>query len=173
MVKLRYSIENRYLNTEEERMEVDLEQIQIRRGTTTDLSIVAMLNREIFNEDRLINSLDHDYLMLLIAEYNGIAIGFKVGYRDESGSFYSAKGGILQAWRRKGIARLLLRRMMAEAKADGFHTFTYHTFPARWPGMLKLGKSEGFMIADVNWSHVYSDYQVLMKIDLRTVTCNW
>jgi len=173
MVKLRYSIENRYLNRQEERMEVDLDHLRIRRGNTSDLSIVAMLNREIFNEDRLINSLDHDYLMLLIAEYRGLAIGFKVGYRDESGSFYSAKGGILPAYRNKGVARLLLRRMMAEAKADGFSTFTYHTFPARWPGMLKLGKSEGFLIADVNWSHVYSDYQVLMKIDLRSVTCNW
>lgn len=154
-------------------METVVDDITIRRGSNADLASVRRLNREIFGEDRLINTLDHDYLLLIVAERHGIPLGFKIGYRDLPGSFYSAKGGVHPQWRHRGIGRRLLRHMMVVAKADGFTWFRYHTFPARWPGMLSLGRSEGFRIAGTEWNPTYGDYQVLLEFDLRDLSDNW
>ncbi len=148
-------------------MNYDKGNITIRRGTTRDLPAVAMLNREIFGEERLINSLDHDYLLLLVAEINAVPIGFKIGYGLESGIFYSAKGGVLPAWRRQGLARSMLGAMETIVQHEGFSELRYHTFPSRWPGMLSLGRSEGYDILEATWNPAYNDYQILLSKKLR------
>lgn len=153
-------------------METLVDDITIRRCGSADLAKIQHLNREIFGEDRLINSMRHDYLLMLVAERHGIPLGFKIGYRDLPGSFYSAKGGVHPQWRRQGLARRMLRHMMAIARADGFTWFRYHTFPARWPGMLSLGLSEGFRIAATEWNPTYGDYQVLLEFDLQRLSDN-
>lgn len=142
------------------------EDITLRRGGQNDLARVFALNREIFGEEHLIQTLKHDYLLLIIAERKDILIGFKIGYRQNAGCFYSAKGGVHPAWRKKGLARLLLRYTMELVKNEGFRYFRYHTFPTRWPGMLSLGISEGFTIAETEWNPAFGDYQVLLERDL-------
>src|SRR5690606_19134971 len=79
--KLRDSGENRYL-AKKMPMETVVDASTIRRGTNADPAAVRRLNREIFGEDRLINTLDHDYLLLIVAERHGIPLDLKIGYRD-------------------------------------------------------------------------------------------
>ncbi len=147
-----------------------IDHIEIRRGTRSDLERVMMLNKEIFGEDRLINSLDHDYLLILLAEVGDIPVGFKIGYGLGSGIFYSAKGGVLPKWRRLGLARRLMHEMERIAVAEGFTEMRYHTFPTRWPGMLSLGRSEGYDVLEASWNPVYRDYQILLfkKLDVAS-----
>lgn len=149
-----------------------LDHITIRVGSRFDLSKVMMLNREIFNEERLINSLDHDYLLILMAEIGDIPVGFKIGYGLGSGVFYSAKGGVLQKWRRKGLGRRMLHEMERIVAMEGYIEMRYHTFPTRWPGMLSLGKSEGYDILEATWNPVYRDYQILLRKKLNVPTGN-
>jgi GNAT superfamily N-acetyltransferase len=143
-------------------MNFDETHITIRRGSLHDLSLVHMLNREIFYEDRLINSLDHAYLLILLAEINSIPVGFKIGYGQKSGVFYSAKGGVLPNWRKKGLAKRMLSYMEEIVRQDGYSELRYHTFPTRWPGMLSLGRVAGYDILEAVWNPVYNDYQILM-----------
>jgi GNAT superfamily N-acetyltransferase len=148
-------------------MNFDSSNITIRKGSKLDLTKVNMLNYEIFGEDRLINSLDHDYLLILLAEVESVPIGFKIGYGLSAGVFYSAKGGVLSNWRKKGLAKRLLRAMEDTVRLDGYRELRYHTFPTRWPGMLSLGRSAGYDILEAVWNPVYNDYQILMfkKLD--------
>ncbi len=151
-------------------MNYDKGNITIRRGTIRDLPAIVMLNREIFAEERLINSLDHDYLLILVAEINGVPIGFKIGYGQGSGIFYSAKGGVLPKWRRQGLGRSMLRVMETIVRTEGYAELRYHTFPSRWPGMLSLGRSEGYDILEATWNAVYNDYQILLFKRLKRPT---
>lgn len=153
-------------------MNQSLGHITIRRGSRFDLGKVMMLNREIFGEERLINSLDHDYLLILIAERDDIPIGFKIGYGLGAGVFYSAKGGVLQKWRRLGLGRMMLHEMERIVLAEGYNELRYHTFPTRWPGMLSLGRSEGYEILEAAWNSVYRDYQILLFKKLTRSTGN-
>ena len=70
------------------------------------------------------------------------AVGYKVGYRESATTFYSAKGGVLDAWRRMGVAKALLVRMEAEARRMGrlrrnFQGYTDDTAPV----LVGLGAS--------------------------------
>jgi ribosomal protein S18 acetylase RimI-like enzyme len=144
-------------------MNDDLSNITIRRGSVMDIPKIMVLNKEIFGEDRLINSLDHDHLIILLAETASICVGFKIGYNLNSGIFYSAKGGVLSRFRRKGIGKAMIRKMEEIAQNEGYSELRYHTFPTRWPGMLSLGRSEGYDILEATWNPVYNDYQILLS----------
>ena len=61
--------------------EVDLEHIKAIRE----------MNEVIFKEQRIINSFEREDLMILEASLDGKPVGFKVGYRENSKIFYSAK----------------------------------------------------------------------------------
>lgn len=154
-------------------MNIDTSHITIRRGSRQDLALVYMVNRDIFNEDRLINSLDHGYLLILLAEIEAIPIGFKIGYGLSNGIFYSAKGGVLPNWRKKGLAKQMLRVMEDIVVLEGYTELRYHTFPTRWPGMLSLGRSEGYDVLEAVWNPVYNDYQILMFKKIGPPSGNW
>ena len=128
---------------------------------------VRTLNQAIFGDDRVIFRLDRDDLTLLLATTvpdgavaGGEPVGFKVGYRESAETFYSAKGGVLSGWRRRGIARAMLERMEDEARAMGYARFAYDTFPNKHPGMTALGLAEGFRVTAAGYNTAYRDYRI-------------
>ncbi|PAP77016.1 GNAT family N-acetyltransferase [Rubrivirga marina] len=121
---------------------------------------VQALNRVIFGDDRVIYRTDRDDLVLLLAMVADEAVGYKVGYRETSSTFYSAKGGVLDGWRRQGVARALLDRMEAEARSLGYLTFAFDTFPNKHPGMTVLGLAEGFRVTAAGYNAAYRDYRI-------------
>lgn len=48
--------------------------------------------------------------LVLIAEENGLPVGFKLGYGADDGTLYSWLGGVLPAHRKIGLAQRLLER---------------------------------------------------------------
>jgi GNAT superfamily N-acetyltransferase len=87
-------------------------------------------------------------------------VGFKVGYKLKPGTFYSAKGGVLPAHRRLGIARALLYAMVDGVQAKGYERFAFDTFPNMHPGMTVLALDEDFRVADAGYSPQYDDYRL-------------
>ena len=156
-------IENRESETEHHRPPVRVEQIGLPQ-----LDTIQNLNRAIFGEDHIINSFDHtDLLMLLaVAESSDEPVGFKLGYRLSPDVFYSAKGGVRSAWRRRGVARLLLHDLMGRAKRHGYDRFAYDTFPNKHPGMTVLGLDEGFRVTRAGYSARYEDYRLRFEKEL-------
>lgn len=132
------------------------------------LDVIRLLNVTIFEEERVINTFDREDLMMLLASCGEEPIGFKIGYRQDKETFYSAKGGVLASFRRKGIARLMLYEMMERVRAQGFRRFTFDTFPNKHPGMTILGLEEGFTVIKADFNTVFQDYRLQFEKSLAT-----
>jgi GNAT superfamily N-acetyltransferase len=124
------------------------------------IAVIKELNSTIFGEERVINSLDREDLMMLIAWVGDEPVGFKVGYRENRFSFYSAKGGVLSEYRGFGIAKLLLDEMTERARQSGYRRLAYDTFPNMHPGMTVLGLAEGFRLVKADFNTVYRDFRL-------------
>jgi GNAT superfamily N-acetyltransferase len=134
--------------------------LRIERVGMERFGEVQALNTRVFGDERVIQRLDRDRLTLLLACDKGRPVAFKVGYGESPTTFYSAKGGVLADYRRRGVARVLLYHMMDEARAMGFVRFAYDTFPNKHPGMTVMGLSEGFVVTAAGYNAAYRDIRV-------------
>jgi GNAT superfamily N-acetyltransferase len=144
-----------------------IDDLHIETVERDDLDEIRVMNEIIFGERRLINRLDHDNLIILIARLQEMPVGFKIGYGVSRNEFYSAKGGIMMPYRRQGIARRLLHYMIMESRKLGYTTFSYDTFPNRDRGMLILGLNEGFKVTSAQFDQRYGDYQLRLVRKMR------
>lgn len=141
--------------------------LHIARVGMEQLPVIRRMNGAIFDEERIINTFDRDDLLMLLATYDGDPAGFKIGYRLKYDTFYSAKGGVLPAYRRQGIARALLYAMLDYVDDQGYDRFVYDTFPNKHPGMTVLGLNEGFRVIKAGYSPQYNDYRLRFEHKLR------
>lgn len=130
----------------------------------TDL--IRSINESVFDDTHVINRFDHSDLLMLVAEIDSQPVGFKVGYQLRAGTFYSAKGGVVDSARRKGVARALLHRMLDIVREWDYDRFVYDTFPNKHPGMTVLGLSEGFEVVKAGYSPQYEDYRLRFEYRL-------
>lgn len=137
--------------------------VRLGRGRIDE---VRALNRAVFGDERVIYRLDREDLVLLLATVEGEPVGYKVGYRENETTFYSAKGGVLRPWRRRGVARALLARMEAEARRLGYARFAYDTFPNKHPGMTVMGLAHGYTVTAAGYNAAYRDYRIRFERDL-------
>ncbi len=143
-----------------------IDDIHVQRLGKKDFHLLEPLNYAIFKEARVINRTDHDTLVILMAMHGDVPVGFKIGYNRRNGVFYSAKGGVLPQYRRKGVAAKMLGRMILEADKLGFKKFIYDTFPNMNPGMLILGLNSGFKVIEAKYNAQYKDFQVSLEKEL-------
>lgn len=151
------------MNEPRTRTGLDAEVIELPRA---ELDVIAEMNETIFGEERIINTFARDDLMILLATVEGRPAGFKIGYREKDLVFYSAKGGVLEEYRRNGIARRLLFEMIARVTTRGYRRFAFDTFPNRHPGMAVLALQEGFRITRADFNPTYRDYRIRFELDL-------
>jgi GNAT superfamily N-acetyltransferase len=83
--------------------------------------------------------------LLLVALVQGRVVGYKFGYEERPGRFYSWIGGVDPDFRRRGIARALMARQHRLLERAGFRTVRSQT-RNRYPGMLILSILSGFEI---------------------------
>ena len=134
--------------------------LRIARVGMDQFPTVRRLNVAVFGELRVINQLDRPDLVMLLAYHGNEPVGFKVGYGETRTTFYSAKGGVLEAQRGQGIAKALLVRMLDEARGLGYGRFAFDTFPNMHPGMTVLGLRDGFEITAAGYNATYQDYRI-------------
>jgi hypothetical protein len=132
----------------------------------TQIDRILSMNKILFGEDRVINSYDRNDLLILLLEVDGIRAGFKVGYGQLDGVFYSAKGGVMPTFRRQGFARLMTIEMMKLAAKRGYETFEYDTFPNQAPEMLMMGLSDGFKVTDAGWNETHNDFRIHLSVSI-------
>lgn len=129
----------------------------------SELETIHRLNLAIFNEQRIINTFDREDILVLLASVGDAPVAFKIGYRENRFTFYSAKGGVLDEYRRCGIARALLVEMMERARERGYKRFAYDTFPNRHAGMAIMGFIEGFRLVKADYNPMYKDYRLRLE----------
>lgn len=140
--------------------------VRIERVDLARFEEIRRLNKRVFGDTRVLFSLDHEDLTLLLASDGAVPIGFKVGYAENGNVFYSAKGGVLESYRRNGVAKALLTRLMEEARRMGYRRFAFDTFPNRHPGMTVLALNEGFGITAAGYNAAYKDYRLRFETRL-------
>jgi predicted GNAT superfamily acetyltransferase len=102
------------------------------------------------------NRLAHASALVLIAYDDGDAIGFKAGYdRYQDGSWYSWLGGVLPAFRGRGVADALREYQEAWARDAGYRCIYVKT-RNRFGAMRAMLASAGYQIVAVNRSAVMS-----------------
>ena len=140
--------------------------VDVRIVGLDHLFVVEELNQRIFREDRIINTFDREDLLILLAYVEGSPVGFKIGYREDRFTFYSAKGGVLSEYRRRGVARILLHHLCETVRAWGYKRVAYDTFPTRHGGMTVMGLAEGFRVTRADYNPVYRDFRLRFEKDL-------
>ena len=141
----------------------DGRQLRIEEAGFAQLETIQRLNQEIFDEERVINTFEREELLLVLGYLNAEPVAFKVGYRENRHTYYSAKGGVLPEYRRFGIARLMLYDMMERARSAGYRRFAYDTFPNRHVGMAIMGFQEGFKIVKADYNPTYKDFRIRLE----------
>lgn len=144
-----------------------MEEPQIQLVGFETLPVIASINRQLFGEERIINRFDRPDLVILLASVAGEPAGFKIGYGLDRKVYYSAKGGVLEPYRRRGIASLLLNGLMEEAWRRGYETYCFDTFPNRHIGMAVLALRQGFFVSEVRFSEIYHDLRVRFQRSLE------
>jgi len=91
--------------------------------------------------------------LMLVAEVEDDLVGFKCGYDRDIGSmkFYSWLGGVLPKYRKMGIAKLLLDKMVEWCRERNYEVLEFKTFNEH-KGMLIFSLKNGFEIVDVRYS---------------------
>lgn len=140
--------------------------VKLFRLPLTQIDRILSMNKILFGEDRVINSYDRNDLLILLLEVDGIRAGFKVGYGQSEGIFYSAKGGVMPAFRRQGFARLMTIEMMKLALKSGYQIFEFDTFPNQTPEMLMMGLSDGFKVTDAGWNDTHNDFRIHLSVSI-------
>jgi GNAT superfamily N-acetyltransferase len=134
--------------------------MRVAEADLSQLDVISTLNEIIFEEQRIINTFEREDLLMLLAYVGDEPVGFKIGYRENRFTFYSAKGGVLPEYRRSGIARLLMDEMVRRVKEMGYARFAFDTFPNRHPGMTILALSEGFRLTKTDYNSLYKDFRL-------------
>jgi ribosomal protein S18 acetylase RimI-like enzyme len=132
----------------------------IKRIYDDQLPQIMALNEAIFGDRGVIKHWEATDIRMYVAQIDGENVGFKIGYQLNPTTYYSAKGGVLAAYRRKGVAKALLEFMIQDVKASGYERFLFDTFPNKDPGMSILALNNGFRVIAADFNPQYKDYRL-------------
>ena len=99
---------------------------------------------------RLVERLRGRKPLLLVAVEGDRVVGYKFGYEERPGRFYSWLGGVEPEFRRRGIASALMHRQHRLLEKAGYREVRCHT-RNRFRGMLLLSIMHGFDIIGTVW----------------------
>lgn len=100
--------------------------------------------------------------LILRADFDGKAAGFKIGYEIEPKIFYSWVGGVLPDFRKKGIARTLADDMEIWLKARNYHILRMKT-QNKFRNMLLFAIANDFQITGVEQRENIAVNRILLE----------
>lgn len=103
--------------------------------------------------------------LILQANFEGKAAGFKIGYKFDEGIFYSWVGGVLPMYRRKGIAQALADNMETWLHQHQYHTLRMKTHN-QFKKMLLFAIRNGFQITNIEEKETIALNRILLEKEL-------
>lgn len=120
-----------------------------------ELSVIVDLYDEVFRPSR-----DRSFFerrirgrvnpLILLARVEQRPVGFAIGYENKPGTFYCWLIGVVQDYRRAGIAAQLMEAMASWASENGYHTIRFECFNWQRP-MLHLAISQKYDIVGLRF----------------------
>jgi len=123
---------------------INITQGEIRQAF--DLSMLIPEFQEPYSWKKWQRRLSSGEIVALVAHIDGTPVGFKVGYGTKN-FFYSWIGGVLPAFRGKGVARALAEEM--EQQIEGKYPVLRMKTRNRYKAMLQFAIGKGFNIIEV------------------------
>ncbi|MFK7776395.1 MAG: GNAT family N-acetyltransferase [Saprospiraceae bacterium] len=144
---------------------------QIKKGSIEDVVTVSNQIPELENPHAKevyktrMNGKKH---LILIAYLEKEMIGFKVGYDkfEDGKNFYTWMGGILPAFRKKGIAAMLAKKQETWIKQNGFQNVILKT-RNKHQGMLIFAIKNNFKIIEIEPKENINEHRILLKKELN------
>ncbi|AGA78658.1 GNAT family N-acetyltransferase [Echinicola vietnamensis] len=140
-------------------------EIVIRGGTIAEvlsLSVAIPEFEQPYGDEAYAERLKSNPHLILVAEYGGKLVGFKVGYATDEKTFYSWMGGVLPAFRRNGIAGILAEVQTDWAKKSGYQKLVFKTRNIH-SDMIRFGLKRGFMITELIKRDKPEDHRIIME----------
>ena len=106
----------------------------IREGSIDEiLKVVAYIPefKDPYSHEEFNKRLSCENSLILVAKEAGKWTGFKCGYEEDAGHFYSWMGGVVPAYRRKGVADKLLKEMEGWCRVRGYEKLKFKTLFAK------------------------------------------
>ncbi|WP_347839062.1 GNAT family N-acetyltransferase [uncultured Draconibacterium sp.] len=101
--------------------------------------------------------------IILVAYSGATAVGVKIGYcRYNDGSFYSWLGGVLPAYRNKGIAQRLNQKMEQMARDKGYTSMVLKT-RNKFKPMLHFALKNGYSIVGFQEKDSILEHRILLS----------
>lgn len=94
---------------------------------------------------KLLSRLQDKPSLILIASCDGKPVAYKAGYHIDDREFYSWLGGVVPAFRKRGIATMLRERQEAWALEQGYQWVSVKSMN-KYPAMLQLLLASGYQI---------------------------
>lgn len=147
--------------------QISMAVVAIKKGTL-ETTVTLMRQLPEFHNPYTIAALqsrttDVPYLNL-IAFIDHTPVGFKLGY-ERTGYFYSWLGGVLPAFRKKGIAKKLADAQEAWAKENHYASITFKT-RNRHKAMLTFAINNGFNIIKTEEHRTIEEYRIWLRKNL-------
>ncbi len=123
----------------------------VRLMTREDVAAVSQIEAAVFSmpwkADDFMEMIEADYAYYYVAEADGKPVGV-CGLRDAAGEGQLTNVAVAVEYRRRGIARMLIRHMLAEAIRAGMETFALEVRVSNRPA-IALYESLGFRHAGI------------------------
>ncbi|MCY9826688.1 GNAT family N-acetyltransferase [Vibrio chagasii] len=120
----------------------------VREGSLEEVvSVVEQINEFAQKESvaSLSQRLSDKKSLILVAEEEGVLLGFKIGYELEPNTFYSWFGGVSPLARKKGVAQAQLDVQEQWVKQQGYQQLKVKS-RNQFPAMLRLLLRNGYQI---------------------------
>lgn len=131
-----------------------------------ELKIISQLGRAIFknwDEGTFLRKCSlPQKMILLLAVFEGETVGFKLGYEQSVGVFYSWLGGVLEHRRGMGFAQQMMLQQEELCRKQGYKKIVTKT-RNKFKHMLLLNIKNGFLITDVVKNAHQEDRIVMVK----------
>ena len=120
----------------------------VREGSLEEVvAVVEQINEFAQKESvaSLSQRLSDKKSLILVAEEEGVLLGFKIGYELEPNTFYSWFGGVSPLARNKGVAQAQLDVQEQRVKQQGYQQLKVKS-RNQFPAMLRLLLRNGYQI---------------------------
>ena len=140
---------------------------QIKKGSIEEAVEISNQIPELQNphpKDVYENRMSHKKNLILIAYIGPKIVGFKVGYDkfEDGKNFYTWMGGVIPAFRKKGIAYALAKEQELWVKENGFQNIVLKT-RNKHQGMLIFALKNNFKIIEIESRENIEEHRILLK----------